>query len=192
MTGSQTKPTRYPQIEVGGAPFEMGRQIGEAARAQIRGFAQIALDRVNLSMKVSRENAMSVADAAFSFVADYAPHMLDELRGMAQGSGVTCVLDLDALPIFDEALACYERGVTTGANAANRELVAPYARFARELPASREEILFDPQTSGGLLAAVPEDQAERLVAALRDAGVEAARQVGRVTPRDGALSLVFE
>ena len=82
--------------------------------------------------------------------------------------------------------------MTTGANAANRELVAPHARFARELPASREEILFDPQTSGGLLAAVPGDQAERLVAALRDAGIEAARQVGRVTPRDGAPSLVFE
>ena len=82
--------------------------------------------------------------------------------------------------------------MTTGANAANRELVAPQARFARQLPAWREEIVFDPQTSGGLLAAVPGHQTKQLLAALADAGVEDAREVGRVTPGDGILSLVFE
>ena len=166
------------------------------------------LFNANLKGKVSAAALQACLDAlttlnarAASVLRGFEVHAATDVTGfglaghvleMAQGSGVTCVLDLDALPIFDEALACYERGVTTGANAANRELVAPHARFARELPASREEIVFDPQTSGGLLAAVPEDQAERLVAALRDAGVEAARQIGRVKPRDGALSLVFE
>ena len=111
---------------------------------------------------------------------------------MAEGSGATCVIDLDALPIFDEALDCYKRGVTTGANAANREVVSPHARFARKLPAWHEEIVFDPQTSGGLLAAVPGDQARDLLAALHEAGVEAAREVGRVARGDGTQALVFE
>ncbi len=110
---------------------------------------------------------------------------------VAQGSEVTCAIDVDALPIYDEAIACYERGVTTGVNAANRALVAPHARFARSLPAAREEIVFDPQTSGGLLAAVPEARAGDAVAALRAAGVAAACVIGRVTTRDGGPSVVF-
>ena len=82
--------------------------------------------------------------------------------------------------------------MTTGANAANRELGTPHAHFARKLPAWHEEIVFDPQTSGGLLAAVPRDQAKDLLAALHEAGVEAAREVGRVAAGNGTPELVFE
>ena len=88
MTNAR-KPTRYPQVEVRGEPFELGRQIGEATREQIRGFVEIAMQRVNLTMPVSTDRAMAVADASFPHVAEYAPHMLDELRGMAQGAGVS-------------------------------------------------------------------------------------------------------
>ncbi len=111
---------------------------------------------------------------------------------MAQGSGVRCVIELDSLPIFAEALDCYKRGVNTGANAANRELVSPHARFDRDLPGWHQEIVFDPQTSGGLLAAVPADQAADLVSALNDAGLASACRIGRVTPFDDKLSLIFE
>ena len=111
---------------------------------------------------------------------------------MAQGSGVTCLIDLGAVPIFDEALACYERGVTTGANAANRELVSAHVRFDCALPSWHQEIVFDPQTSGGILAAVPADQAEDLVCALNDAGIAAAGQIGLVAPANHKLSLIFE
>ncbi len=192
-------------------PDEIWRNVGARAGDALvltKPIGSGVLFNANLKGKVSASALQACLDAlttlnaqAASVLRGFEVHAATDVTGfgiaghvleMAQGSSVTCVLDLDALPIFDEALVCYERGVTTGANAANRELVAPHVRFARKLPASREEILFDPQTSGGLLAAVPEDQADRLVAALRDAGVEAARQVGLVTPRDGALSLVFE
>ena len=43
--------TRYRQIEVSGPPRELGRQIGEAAREEIRGFAAIALERVNKTVR---------------------------------------------------------------------------------------------------------------------------------------------
>ena len=80
--------THYREIEVSGAPFEMGRQIGEAAREEVRGFVEIALDRVNKTMPVSQKNALSVARSSLSYVESYAPHMLDELRGMAESSGI--------------------------------------------------------------------------------------------------------
>jgi len=106
--------------------------------------------------------------------------------GMAKGSGITLAIDLDAVPVMDEALAMYERGVTTGVNATNRAQVQGHLRFERELPLWRQEIVFDPQTSGGLLAALPAEQAEPALEALHAAGIEAARLVGEVLPHDGA------
>lgn len=85
------RPTRYREIEVSGTPRELGRQIGEAARDEIRGFAAIALERVNKSMRVSRDKALAVAQASIAFAADYSPDTMDEMAGMAEASGVSLV-----------------------------------------------------------------------------------------------------
>ena len=75
----------------------------------------------------------------------------------------------------------YDIGVSTGVNAANREQVAEATLFDKDLPGKRGEVFVAPQTSGGLLAAIPEAQVQSAVAALRSAGVEAACSVGMVT-----------
>ncbi|MEM8931258.1 MAG: selenide, water dikinase SelD [Acidobacteriota bacterium] len=111
---------------------------------------------------------------------------------MARGSGTTLRIDLDAVPIMDEALACYERGMTTGVNGVNRELVEGSIRWRRELPFWHREIVIDPQTSGGLLVALPEVQADAAIAALHEAGVGHARRIGRVEPLSGDDHLIFE
>lgn len=98
---------------------------------------------------------------------------------MARGSGVTLEIDVDSLPTLPRALEMYERGVTTGANAENREQVGEAALYEKELPGKQGEILVDPQTSGGLFAAVPQAQAAAAVDALHEAGVEAACIAGR-------------
>ena len=69
-----------------------------------------------------------------------------------------------------EALEMYQKGVMTGVNSYNKAFVAKNINFERKLEAWEEEILFDPQTSGGLLVALPETVAEKTVAQLRDAG----------------------
>lgn len=80
--------TRYREIVVAGAPREMGRQLGEAAREEIRGFAEIALERVNKTMRVSRQRATEIAARSTEFARGYGPEMLEELNGMAESSGV--------------------------------------------------------------------------------------------------------
>jgi len=80
--------TRYREIVVTGAPREMGRQLGEAAQDEIRGFAEIALQRVNKTMRVSRQRAMSIAARSTEFARGYSPEMLEELHGMADSSHV--------------------------------------------------------------------------------------------------------
>ena len=67
----------------------MGRQLGEAAREEVRGFAHIAVERVNKTVSISREQALATASACIPYVADYAPELLAELRGMAESSGVS-------------------------------------------------------------------------------------------------------
>ena len=82
-------PPRYREIEACGSPLEMGRQIGEATRNEIRGFAAVALERVHKTVRISREKASKIAAECSTYVEQYAPDLLVELRGMSESSGVS-------------------------------------------------------------------------------------------------------
>lgn len=110
---------------------------------------------------------------------------------MAKGSGHALRFDMDAVPLMDEALVMYEKGVSTGVNAVNRQLVEEHWHFEGSLPRWHEEIFVDPQTSGPLLVALPTDQADEAVETLGRAGVGMAVRVGTVEPFDGRRRLIF-
>ena len=97
---------------------------------------------------------------------------------MAAGSGVQMNLFYKELPFYPHALEMYRKGETTGSNKANRKLTEGRLEIAAKLSKAEEELLFDPQTSGGLLLAVPEAQAKRFVNELEVAGVETAAIIG--------------
>jgi selenide,water dikinase len=99
---------------------------------------------------------------------------------MARGADVQIELIYDRLPFYPNALHMYQKGETTGSNKDNRQLAAGFWETANTLTAESEELLFDPQTSGGLLLSVPETEADDLVAALQAAGVDAAVRVAQV------------
>lgn len=102
---------------------------------------------------------------------------LDE---MLRAGGVAAELDLDAIPLFAGAEALAAAGIASTIAPANRAALG--GRI--DAPAGpRAALLFDPQTAGGLLAAVPAGAADRLVAALRDAGYAAAI-IGRIRAAD--------
>ena len=110
---------------------------------------------------------------------------------MASGSKVCLEFEMEKLPLMRDAVEMYAKGVTTGVNAHNRKMVEKDTRFDTDLPAWHQEIVFDPQTSGGLLAAVPEDQAEDLLKSLLEAGVSHAKCIGRVKAVEDDTLLVF-
>ena len=111
---------------------------------------------------------------------------------MARGAGVTLRIRMDQLPIMPEALDMYRRGVTTGVNAHNRDMVSERIVFTGDWPDWHREIVFDPQTSGGLLVAVDPKQSAAALEALHKAGVASARRIGTVasTEGDGRLQMV--
>ena len=110
---------------------------------------------------------------------------------MAKASGVAISIEMQSLPIMDQALAMYRKGVTTGVNAFNKELVAKHMVIDKSLERWHQEIIYDPQTSGGLLVALPAGQAPQLIRALQDIRSPAAALIGKITPLDGTTHLNF-
>jgi selenide,water dikinase len=105
--------------------------------------------------------------------------MMGHTLELAKGSALQIDLFYDKLPFYPNAVEMYQQGETTGSNKANRALVDGFWESASKKPPHQEELLFDPQTSGGLLLAVPESQAKELVARLTKAGVQTAACVGK-------------
>ena len=99
---------------------------------------------------------------------------------MAKASGVEINISYSELPFYPNALEMYQKGETTGSNAGNKKLVEGFSKIDKDLTSEQEELLFDPQTSGGLLISVPSSQADDLIEELKAAGVDAASRVGEV------------
>ena len=130
---------------------------------------------------------------------DYPIHAATDITGfglaghafeMAHGSDLTLHIDLSKVPVMEASLEMYKKGMSTGVNKANRELVEGHYRFVMDLPAWHREIVFDPQTAGGLFVAVAPDKAQALLDDLHKAGVSHAVDVGEVKAKEAEF-LVF-
>jgi selenide,water dikinase len=117
--------------------------------------------------------------------------ILGHLIEVAHGSDARVVVRHKDLPFYPGALDMYKKGETTGSNKANRAMVAKHKlQMTAQLSKDEDELLYDPQTSGGLLLSVPGYQADDLLAALQQAGIHAAVQIGYVT--DEPIGIVVE
>ena len=103
---------------------------------------------------------------------------------LARGGDIQINLIYENLPLYPNALRMYRKGETTGSNKANRKLAEGAWEVEAHRSAEEKELLFDPQTSGGLLIAVPGSQADDLIAQLKKEGVETAVKVGEVVASD--------
>jgi len=103
---------------------------------------------------------------------------------MAKASGCVLAIEVDAVPLLPGALDLAEQNTPAGART-NREHFSAGISIGRGLDDRRVALLFDPQTSGGLLVSVAKTYAQEVVARLSSAGVPA-HQVGTVEPGDWA------
>ena len=99
---------------------------------------------------------------------------------MAQGSGVTVHIESGRVPYHTEALELAEMGFIPAGAYRNRDFVAGGVCVKGNISRAMEDILFDPQTSGGLLIAVDGDDAEACLQALQSE-IPYAAQIGYVT-----------
>ncbi len=107
--------------------------------------------------------------------------ILGHLLEIAHGSNSRVLLSYKNLPFYPSALEMYKKGETTGSNSPNRKMVAKHVLDMQiTLSSTEDELLYDPQTSGGLLLSVPKVQADEMLAALYNNGVKAATCIGEV------------
>jgi len=99
---------------------------------------------------------------------------------VALGCDARIVLDYGKLPFYSAAEEMYEKGETTGSNLGNRELVAGKLEIQISLSRAEEELLYDPQTSGGLMLSLPASQADDAMKKLTAAGLATVARIGEV------------
>jgi selenide,water dikinase len=115
-------------------------------------------------------------------------HLLEMLRA----SDVDAEIDVETVPALDGALESLAAGIASTLAPQNLKLGRAVADRTERAGRARVALLYDPQTSGGLLAGVPADRVEACVAALRATGAAAAR-IGTVRAKAGetpALTLL--
>jgi len=110
---------------------------------------------------------------------------------MIDGTEVGFTIDAATVPVFRYTLEYYTQGTIPGGVGRNRDYRQPLVDFSPSVPANLQDIFFDPQTSGGLLMAVPQAKASRLLKTLHDRGVTAATIIGKVTAENkGRIKVV--
>ena len=130
--------------------------------------------------------------AARDIMVQYDVHSCTDVTGfallghsyeMAQGNGCTIHIQTDRVPYHPEALELAAMGLVPAGAYRNREFAQVGVSVRGKLSLAMEDILYDPQTSGGLLFALPGGEAEACLARLRESVPDAAI-IGYVTEKE--------
>ncbi|OGP56333.1 MAG: selenide, water dikinase SelD [Deltaproteobacteria bacterium RBG_13_52_11] len=117
--------------------------------------------------------------------------LLGHLCEMLGDGKIGIKISLDAIPILPKAEEYASMGLVPGGALRNREFYAPKVKGANICPPSLLDILYDPQTSGGLLIAVPEEDAADILRFLQEVGIKDARIIAEIIAKPkGRLVLV--
>ena len=91
------------------------------------------------------------------------------------------VIHSAAVPLFPKTIELAGMGIAPGGLQRNREFRRDMVEVAREVPDLLADILFDPQTSGGLLISLPAEKAPALLEKMHREGIKEATIIGEVT-----------
>jgi selenide,water dikinase len=150
-------------------------QLGAASETALNAAAASMIELNKVAAEVMMEIGVSSATDVTGF------GLLGHLGEMVSQSGVTAELWADCVPIFDEVLDYVSRGMISGGVERNIEHSSQIVSIADDVSEAITYALYDPQTSGGMLMAVPESKANALVSLLKERGVACAEIIGRIT-----------
>jgi len=171
-----------------------GAQIGDAlvlTKAIGTGVLYTAM-RAEMFAEGVAAAAVSMANLnryAAQVMENYPVHACTDITGfgllghtfeMSSASGVDVELFSRSVPLLPEAAEAASMGLVPAGAYANREYLKAVV-FDSAVPENIRDLLYDPQTSGGLLISMPENQVEELLQAMRSAGIVAAALIGRVS-----------
>ena len=108
---------------------------------------------------------------------------------MAQGAGLTFEIEVASLPLIEGVQPLAIPRFHTRASKSNRAFVEGHIEIDPGVDSVRLELVFDAQTSGGLLIAIAADRAEVLIAQLKDRGSSAAAVIGHVVECEDSTAI---
>ncbi len=186
VTNSSLKPGDILVLTkpIGVGVISFANQMDKASPGAMAAISRSMVELNNVAAEMMVEMGVSAATDVTGF------GLLGHLGEMVYQSGVTVELYADEIPIFGEALDLIRQGVVSGAIERNKEYASQYVSIGGGVSEDLENLLYDPQTSGGLLMAIAEEKSESLLARLRDAGVEHASRIGKVVSKSGGRILV--
>lgn len=157
---------------IGTGALFAGHGRGEAKGRWVQGAITNALQSSAEAAAILRAHgALAMTDVTGFGLAGHLGEMLT-------ASDVHAELRLTDIPVLDGALDVVERGIVSSLQAANLAWRRDMDTAGALAGSSAYQLLFDPQTAGGLLAGVPVDRAGAAIAALHDAGYAKAAQIG--------------
>ena len=141
-------------------------------------------------LKSNGEAASILKQAGIPAVTDVTGFGLaGHLTEMLEASGTGAELEIDRIPRYAGTEECISAGVESTLAPSNRDHLQKRWEVEAD-PGVADAILYDPQTSGGLLAGVPSSRIDEVILQLRDAGYQQAACIGRVTDRKRRLSIL--
>jgi selenide,water dikinase len=151
---------------------------GKAEFAWIRGavHAMTTLNKVAAEVVISGDLAVHAMTDVTGF------GLIGHVREVARGSDVSVRLFAERVPLLEGALECVQRGYVPAGLKANRGFAESCVEYASDVPEDLRTLLYDPQTAGGLLIAVAEEDTSRLAAQVIDAGIDAV-EIGEVVEK---------
>ncbi len=134
-------------------------------------------------LKVATDSMTCLNKLPIELAADLTIHAATDITGfslmghaceMAEASGLTARIDAPLVPMMPRAREMARLGLIPAGAYRNRDFFGPRVHIDESLPLDASDVLFDPQTSGGLLLSMPAADAQALAARLVDAGLPAA------------------
>ena len=161
-------------------PLGTGTLFAANMRAKAKGrWIESAIASATQSNRQAAAILLSCGATACTDVTGFG--LAGHLKEMATASELQVEIDLAAIPTFVGAREMIDAGIVSTLHATNKRAVESSIRYESGSKAALAEILFDPQTAGGLLASVPSEQAGACVEQLRAEGYQAATIIGRAT-----------
>lgn len=158
--------------------FKFDKLDAEGLEAALREMERLNAEAARIALEHEAHAATDVTGFGL------AGHSLN----LARASGLTLEIGYDTLPIHDRFFDLVRRGVTTGCTKDNERHVGDHLILHRDLSPEQRELLFDPQTSGGLLLSLPSERADACTEDLTATGHRAAI-IGRIRPGDARLEV---
>jgi len=110
--------------------------------------------------------------------------LIGHLVEMVNGSGVSAEIDMSLLPVFSAVKNCLENDILPGAIERNQEYSMAWVKVVDSKYKKNLPILYDPQTSGGLLISLPEKKAKSFVKEMHNLGHISTSIIGKIIKKD--------